>query len=162
MFVAISSRYMEEPMSYLWHKWSPSWLPLVEPLDSVNIIPVTCSSTLIPSFTWTHVGGKSICLRFVGMAVLMPQCGNFVPAGLEILIVRWMESPHSCPRWWRRPTVYCPQPQPPPQPCSPPTARSWLTKWRLVSGIFYTFDRFSNESVFSDQFPHLLFLDWCC
>ena len=85
---------------------------------------MTCSSTLIPSSTWTHVGGKFICLRFVGMAVLMPQCGNFVPAGLEIMIVRWMESPHSCLRWWRRPTVYCPQPQPPPS--SPPTARSWL------------------------------------
>ena len=64
--------------------------PIVELQDSVNYIPndvnLSTSSSL-HLITGPNMGGKSTYLRSVGCAVLMAQCGSFVPADSATLSV---------------------------------------------------------------------------
>ena len=64
--------------------------PIVELQDNVNYIPndVTLSkSSSLHLITGPNMGGKSTYLRSVGCAVLMAQCGSFVPADSATLSV---------------------------------------------------------------------------
>ena len=64
--------------------------PIVELQDNVNFIPndvnLSTSSSL-HLITGPNMGGKSTYLRSVGCAVLMAQCGSFVPADSATLSV---------------------------------------------------------------------------
>ena len=64
--------------------------PIVELQDNVNYIPndvnLSTSSSL-HLITGPNMGGKSTYLRSVGCAVLMAQCGSFVPADSATLSV---------------------------------------------------------------------------
>ena len=99
--VAMSVAAVSAPTQYVRPKILPSSSPreltfsqlrhpIVELQDNVNFIPndvnLSTSSSL-HLITGPNMGGKSTYLRSVGCAVLMAQCGSFVPADSATLSV---------------------------------------------------------------------------